>query len=58
MKKIAIINGSFVKDATQPVKNCYIDGELQQRVAQFGHKYKIIDIQPIDGRTILIQYEE
>jgi len=58
MRKIAIVNGNWLRDKQEPVKGCYTNGELQQRVAQFCQKFKVIDIQPFADTLIMIQYEE
>jgi len=58
MAQIAVIDGNFRKDAKEVVKNSFIEGELQKRVKEFGEKYNILDIKPIDGRTLLVTYEE
>ena len=58
MEKIAIIHGSYGKNAKEPISHCYIDGELQKRYEEFASKHKIIDISAIDHGRLIVRYEE
>ena len=57
MGKIAIIDGNFVKNAKEPVKNCFIEGELQKRYEEFGKQFTIKKVQPFADRALLVEYE-
>ncbi|MCA9828108.1 MAG: hypothetical protein KC444_06945 [Nitrosopumilus sp.] len=56
--KGGIIDGNFVKDAEQPVKNCFVDGELQKRFEESSKKFKIVDVQPFADKCLPFRYEE
>ena len=58
MGKIALIDGNFVKNADQPVKSCYVNGELQKRFEEFSKKFKVTRVQPFADRMLLVEYED
>ena len=61
MKKIAYILGNSRKDVDEEWKkeNCFVDGELQKRVAKFSEKHNVIDVKPVnDDSIVLITYED